>query len=140
MADSGAQFRYKLERPRVDAIPRDVVLEELRAAARNFGGRRFSRHEFDAAAMRCKGSTVLKHFGTWSAALEAIGLPLKPHRPDRTQISEDDLLEELGRIWGALGHRPSKLEWHASEPRYSYTTYKQRFGGWGQACAAFVES
>ena len=65
-------------------------------------------------------------------------MSLRPHRADRTQIPSADLLSELARIWRELGHRPSKLEWEASDARYSYATYKQRFGGWIKACAALV--
>lgn len=132
-------FRYVLGRTRIDAIPRALVLEELKAAAQRFGGRRFSRHEFDDVATRCKGSTVLKHFGTWKSALEAISVPLRTHRADRSRITDKQLLAELGRVWRACGHRPSKIEWEAAGAKYSYTTYKQRFGGWTRACLALVE-
>lgn len=38
-----------------------------------------------------------------------------------------------------LGHRPSKGEWDSVDTQFSYTTYKQRFGGWLNACVAFIE-
>lgn len=38
---------FKLARQRIDTLPKSVVLDELRAAAEHFGGRRFSRREFD---------------------------------------------------------------------------------------------
>jgi hypothetical protein len=103
------------------------------------GNRRFSRREFDQHAKHCKGSTVLKNFGTWDQALCATGLELAPHQTQRTQITNAQLLDELGRVWRMLGHRPSKGEWDSVDTKYSYTTYKQRFGGWLNACGAFVE-
>ena len=130
--------RLNLDRRRVDALPREVLVRELRKVADQLGGRRFSRRDFDRHATACKGSAVLSHFGTWAAALDAVGIPLTDHRPDRKQITDAQLLGELGRVWRALGHRPSKLEWEASKAAYSYTTYKQRFGGWVNACAALV--
>jgi hypothetical protein len=42
-------------------------------------------------------------------------------------------------VWRQLGHRPSRNEWEASNPRYSYTTYKTRFHGWINACIAFID-
>ena len=42
---------------------------------------------------------------------------------------------ESGAGWGI---DPQKLEWEASDAAYSYTTYKQRFGGWVNACASLV--
>jgi len=130
--------RLKLERRRVDALPREVLIGELRRVAEQLGGRRFSRHDFDRHAAACKGSAVLSHFGSWDAALRAIGIPLKDYKADRKQITDAQLLAELARVWSGLGHRPSKLEWEATDATYSYTTYKQRFGGWVNACAALV--
>jgi len=127
-----------LERRRVDALPREVIVDELRRVAEQLGGRRFSRRDFDRHATACKGSVVLSHFGSWAAALSAIGIPLKDCQADRKQITNAQLLTELARVWNELGHRPSKLEWETSDAAYSYTTYKQRFGGWVNACAALV--
>ncbi|MDP2602012.1 MAG: HNH endonuclease [Deltaproteobacteria bacterium] len=130
--------QLKLDRRRVDALPRDVLVAELRRVAELLGGRRFSRRDFDRHAIACKGSVVLSHFGSWHAALDSIGVPLKDYRYDRKQITDAQLLNELARVWSGLGHRPSKLEWEASDAAYSYTTYKQRFGGWVNACAVLV--
>jgi hypothetical protein len=128
-----------LDRTRSDTLPKQQVIDELRRVATHYGNRRFSRREFDKVATGCKGSTVLKNFDNdWQKALDAVG-PLKPHQADRSQISSEELLTELGRIWGKLGHRPSKTEWDLSEARFSYTTYKARFKGWINACAAFIE-
>ena len=132
------QSRLSLDRRRIDVIPREVIVNELRKVAVQFGERRFSRREFDQIATACKGSAVLSHFGSWSVALNATGIPLKDHKRNRKQISDTQLLGELARVWRALGHRPSKLEWEASDAAYSYTTYKQRFAGWVNACTALV--
>ena len=128
-----------LDRDYTNRIRKEQVVAELRRVAVKLGSRRFSRREFDEHAQGCKGSTVLKNFGTWEQALDATGLDLAPHRTPRTQISDSQLLEELGRVWRLLGHRPSKGEWDSVETKYSYTTYKQRFGGWQNACVAFLE-
>lgn len=130
--------RPSLDRRRVDALPREVLVDELRKVAEQLGGRRFSRRDFDRYATACKGSVVLAHFGSWAAALSSIGTPLKDYKSDRKQITDAQLLEDLARVWRGLGHRPSKLEWEAADAAYSYTTYKQRFGGWVNACAALV--
>jgi hypothetical protein len=133
-------MKLSLDRQRIDSLPREIVLDELRRVAEHYGGRHFSRHEFDRIASLCKGTTVLKHFGTWANALANLGVPLQPHRPDRKQITTADLLRELARVWRTLGHRPSKSEWDVSDAVYSYSTYKQRFGGWVSACVALVEA
>jgi hypothetical protein len=138
-AESRHVEEFSLDREYANRIRKEQVVEELRRVAAKLGNRRFSRREFDEHAESCKGSTVLKNFDTWNQALDATGLDLATHRTPRTQISDSQLLEELGRIWRSLGHRPSKGEWDSVETKYSYTTYKQRFGGWLNACVAFLE-
>jgi hypothetical protein len=134
------EMRYTLERPRVNQYPTEKIIAELRRVAGLYGKRHFSRREFDEKATDCKGSVVLSRFGSWQAALDAAGLKLERVKKDRSQISNDQLFEELGRIWKLIGHRPSKDEWENADAKYSYTTYKTRFSGWVNACAAFIEN
>lgn len=114
------------------------MINELRRVAAHYQGRRFSRREYDAVAKSCKGSAVLQRFGTWRAALEATGLSLNVVGKNRFTISDQQLFEEMQRVWSEIGHRPSFDEWVKSKPRYSYTTYKSRFKGWVNACTAFI--
>lgn len=133
-------MEFKFDRPRQDRIADEVIIAELKRIAESLGYRTFTRHEFDQMAGPCKGSVVLSRFKTWKIALEATGLNLRPHKnPRKDQISQSALLGELARIWSKLGHRPSKTEWDNSDAKYSYTSYKTRFGGWVNACMALVE-
>jgi hypothetical protein len=132
--------RNPLGRHRIDRLSDEAIKAELERVAKHFGYRKFSRHEFDSVSDQCKGSVVIDRFGSWKSALDQLGVDLKPHRNTRRdQIPKADLLKELGRVWSNLGHRPSKTEWDASDTRYSYTTYKTRFGGWLNACGEYVE-
>lgn len=132
-------MRLSLDRPHALKYPDGTILAELRRVAEFYQHRRFTRHEFDQVSSYCKGSVVLSRFGSWQAALDAAGLVLTPVKKDRSFISNPALFSEMERIWKRVGHRPSKDEWEAQEPAYSYTTYKTRFGGWLNACAAFIE-
>ena len=71
--------------------------------------------------------------------MKSLGYKLAP-RETHKQISNRDLVNELARVWRILGHRPSKTEWETSDTVYSYATYKRRFGGWLNACAALAEA
>jgi hypothetical protein len=133
-------MEFTFERHRQDRIADEAIIAELKRIAELVGYRTFTRHEFDQMATACKGSIVISRFKTWKMALEATGLNLRPHKnPRKDHIPKGDLLRELARIWRQLGHRPSKTEWDNSDTKYSYTTYKTRFGGWVNACMALVE-
>jgi len=133
-------MKFSLDRHRIDRIPREEIIAELRRVAKLYKFRRFSGREFDKASTLCKRSAVLNKFDSWYDALAATRLELRPHRNKRKDtIPEKELFGELERVWHLLGHRPSKTEWESIKPKYSYTTYKSRFDGWVNACAAFIE-
>ena len=132
-------MKYQIERPRINRVTDDVIIDELRRVAAHYGHRRFTRHEFDAVAETCKGTVVLRNFSSWEAALDATGLTLTPYRKPRCdQIPVEESLSELARVWEVLGHRPSRTEWESSGAKYSYTTDKTRFGDWLRACSALI--
>lgn len=124
----------KYDRVRVDSKDKKQIIEELRRVGGVAEGR-LTRHEFDRHSKYCKGSTIIKYFGSWQLALREAGMIQDfTRKPRRDRIPEKVLIAELVRIWKGIGHRPSKSEWEASDAIYSYTTYKERFGGWKNAC------
>lgn len=129
---------YSLDRPKFQVYSTEAMIEEIRRVATHYNNRRFSRREYDAVAASCKGSAVLARFGSWRAALDATGLNLTVEGKNRWFISDEQLFEEMARVWSLVGHRPSHDEWVSLKPRFSYTTYKARFKGWLNACAAFM--
>ena len=133
-----SRMDYSLERPKFQVHSTEDMIEELRRVAGHYGNRRFSRREFDAVATTCGGTAVLARFGSWQAALDATGLELPVVGKNRYFISDQQLFEEMGRVWSLVGHRPSFDEWTSQNPRFSYTTYKTRFKGWLNACSAFI--
>ena len=128
-------------------MPESKILEELEKAAKHFNYIEFGRRDFDKIAT-ISSSTVRKHFeGSWTKALEVLkkslqqkGLNLspRPYAPNRI-LSDKEMFDEMERIWQKVGQRPSRTEWEMSEPKISYNTYKQRFGGWTKACLKFIE-
>ncbi len=131
-------MKYSLDRPQYQVYSTEAMLGELRRVAAHYENRRFSRREYDAVAAACKGSAILARFGSWQGALDAAGLQLEKAGKNRWLIADQQLFEEMERVWSEVGHRPSHDEWVSHNPRYSYTTYKARFKGWVNACAAFI--
>lgn len=71
-------------------------------------------------------STIHRRFGSWNEGVAAAGF--EPNAPE-TAISNDDLIEELHRLRGALGHIPTISEMN-EEGEYWGSTYKNHFGSW----------
>ena len=137
---------FKFQRKRLNEIPESKILEELEKAAKHFSYIEFAWRDFDKFA-DISASTVKTHFGSWKNGLislkkhlqsKGLGLSPRPHAPNRVH-SDKELFNEMERIWQKIGQRPSHTEWEMSEPKIAYSTYKQRFGGWTNACLKFIE-
>src|SRR5262245_23037471 len=142
-AHNGNSMEFQFECTRIDKIPIETALTQLERVAELRGFVEFGKCEFDATAP-ISSSTAVRAFGTWSKAMEALrdtlrqrGLALTPRR--KGYFAEAELFAEMERIWTTLGHRPSRIEWEAAQPRIGYQTYKRYFGGWQQACLTFLE-
>jgi hypothetical protein len=139
-------MQYNLQRKRLNEMSKEKMLGELEKAAKHFNYIEFSWRDFDKVA-EISANPIKKHFGSWRNGLDALrkhlqqkGLNLspRPHAPNRI-YSDKNLFDEMERIWKKVGQRPSRTEWEMSEPKIAYITYKQRFGGWVNACTKFIE-
>ncbi len=138
---------YDFQRHGLDKIPREKILSELVRVAGHFNYREFSSDEFNEVSEISTG-TVKNEFGSWYKALMALkdklhekGLDLSPRksRSNLVNRTEEQLFEEMDRVWKKLGHRPSSSEWKSANPSFSYGTYRYRFNGWTNACLKFIE-
>jgi len=137
---------FQFKRNRLNELSKDKMLAELEKAAKHFNYIEFGWRDFDKIA-DISANSIKKHFGGWRKGLEALkkhlqekGLDLspRPHAPNRI-YSDKELFDEMERVWKKVGQRPSRTEWEMSEPKISYQCYKQRFGGWVNACTKFIE-
>jgi hypothetical protein len=134
---------FRFERHRIDKILRERVIAQLLKVAEATQYHEFRQKDFEALADISR-HPVIATFGSWPAALHELreilrlqGKDLKPR--SRARIPDADLFQEMRRVWSALRHRPSRYEWESAFPKYSYETYKNRFGGWQSACLQFLE-
>ncbi len=135
---------FEFNRHRTDKIPREEVLAALERAAQHFRFKVFTKRQFNTGHFGASATTVQNTFGSWHKGIDALRRSLQSKNlvlapASRVLIPEDQLFNEMERIWRKLGHRPSRDEWEAQSPRYHYGTYKNRFGGWRAACLAFIE-
>lgn len=137
---------FRFQRRRIDTMTEEEIFKELESAAKRFDYTEFGWRDFDQASNISAG-TVKNHFGSWKNGLIALkkhlqqkGLDLspRPYAPNRI-YSDKELFDEMERIWQKVGQRPSRTEWEMSKPKIAYGTYKNRFGGWSDACLKFIE-
>lgn len=137
-------FKFEFQRRQTSKIPRKKILEELEKVAKSFGYKDFTQDQFNDVA-NIHHYTAIREFGTWEKTLEFLQKKLKEKGIDleittrRSKYSNQEIFDEMERIWRLLGHRPSENEWTAINPEISYDTAYRRFGGWTNACLKFIE-
>ena len=80
-------------------------------------------------------TTLTRRFGSWFTCLNKAGLQMSR---SIIGISDEDLYEEIERVWVQLGKQPSYSQMR-DHSRYSIGTYEKRFGGWRRALQSFVD-
>lgn len=138
-------MQFEFRRHRKDKITKEAALEALERAVAFFSYVEFGKRDVAKASVGISASAIKNAFGgSWSLAVGALreklfqrGKELKPR--SRIIWSNEQMFEEMQRVWIKLGHRPSKDEWNESNPRISYNAYRQRFRGWENACLRFIE-
>jgi hypothetical protein len=126
----GAVLCAGLDRPIWPSLPEKELLGELHRLKRVLDK---VPSEEDMAERGGYGvSTYWSSFGSWNAAIEAAGW--QPNS-DRTQRSEEDLLDELYRLRDELGKVPTSrdMDEHGA---FSRGTYRNRWGSWNDALEA----
>jgi hypothetical protein len=140
-------MQYKFQRFRKDKIPRERILQELEAVAKEIDYTEFSPEQFNRIA-KISAGTVKNEFHSWKNALvtlknhlakKGINLKSRKSRSSLSPVSTQQLFDEMERIWNDLGHRPSISEWNSRSPKIATGAYRHRFNGWNNACLKFIE-
>lgn len=76
--------------------------------------------------------------GSFRDALLRAGLSVSPFSHET--ITDEQLFENLERLWETLGRQPSKKDYCKPLSSYSYPPYIRRFGSYRKALEAFVAS
>lgn len=76
--------------------------------------------------------TFRNYFGSWKEALNIVGLKSGDYTPN-----ENELFDELQKVWEKLGRQPKQLE-VSKYGKYSFKYYTYRYGNWIKSIYAFV--
>jgi hypothetical protein len=80
--------------------------------------------------------TIKQRFGSWSNFVSSAGLEQTSFV---SRVSDQDLFDEIERLWISLGRQPTTTDMKKSISRYSLDTFTRRFGGWRNSLHAFLE-
>ena len=80
-------------------------------------------------------ATLCRKYGSWNNVLKFAGMKLNLNR----KMSNDDMFEEIERVWTILGRQPTTTDIKNGISKYSLNSYARRFGGWRKALEAFVD-
>lgn len=78
--------------------------------------------------------TISKRFDTWNNALIIANLQIS-----NRFYTDEELFDNLAKIWMRLGKQPSKRDLAKIGSDISYKAYERRFGRWSTALKSFVE-
>jgi len=112
--------------------------ENVRHVAKQIGRNYISGNEYE-----CYGKyshlSMYKKYGSWDAVLKAAGLQPTPFRNGAKKYSDEELFEEIERVWIKFGRQPKYDEArNGIEFRISVGAYIGHFGSWRKALEAFV--
>ena len=100
----------------------ETLTETLTAREYNSHGRYYS-------------TILIRRYGTWNNILELAGMKANLNR----NFSDEQMFEEIERIWVVLGRQPTTTDIKKGISKYFLNSYARRFGGWRNALQAFVD-
>ena len=127
----------KLVRPRTD----EELLNDLKRVADANNGKvtqslyREYRNSIDSTI--ADDTTISRQIG-WNKALMLIGVELNKYQKTK-KISEEELLEDILRLWTELGRQPTTTDLKNGLSKYPRNRYRDRFGSWVCALNRFIE-
>lgn len=122
----GHNFKY-------DFSDEDVVTD-LKRVVGIMGTETLTAKEYNIHG-RYYSTTLIRRYGTWNNILELAGMRANLNR----NFSDEQLFEEIERIWISLGRQPTTTDIKKGISKYSLNSYSRRFGGWRNALQAFVD-
>jgi len=112
----------------------EELLSDIKRVAEQLGQTTLTMDEYNASG-KFSSSTIRNRFNGWQNALQLAGLKIGLNR----NFTDEDLFQEIERIWRTLGRQPTSTDIKDGISKYSLNSYSRRFGGWRSALQAFVD-
>lgn len=113
--------------------------EDVRAVAAQLGRNYVSIDEYAKYGKYSHASKVNK-YKSWDNIMRESGLESTPFRTGpNMKYSDEELFQELERVWIKLGRQPTTNDIRRGEFRIGQNTFLRRFGSWRKTLETFVE-
>ena len=125
------EFKLKSEYRR---LSKEEILEDIQRCASDLKQTTITSEEYNAIG-RVSAATAARKFSSWNNALKKAGL-------DQTinhAISDAELFENIRSVWEKLSRQPRSVDIKRPESKFHYTTYRRRFGSWGNTLDNFFQ-
>jgi hypothetical protein len=116
-------------------ISAEDCLADLKRVAQKLGKSSVTTEDYKAHG-QFSPAPLVRHFGSWFAALDAAGL----ERTRILHVTDEDYFKNLEQMWVHIGRQPHYSEVQKPFSRYSVRAYEYRFGSWRKALESFVAS
>lgn len=123
-------FKFKF----VKDISEADVIAELNRVANIIEKDTVTRVEFEVHSKMCSTNLLYRKFGSWTQVLKLAGMENKNRR-----LSDEELYEEIERVWMLLGRQPTYTDMRNGISKYSPHTFENHFGSWRNALESFVK-
>ena len=129
------ESRFTLD-PSNRGISDEEIIEDIRRVAVALGVDSLTYNQYREGGGKLNSSVVHRRIGPWNNALRKASL--KPAR--KTNLTNEELFENIERVWMKLGRQPRRSEIDSELSEYSSRPYVKRFGGWRAALETFVRT
>lgn len=114
-------------------ISDDEIVQDIIRVAKELGTDAIAMPDYQNKG-KFSASLIEKRFG-WNNAVKKAGLTIK----NRRNISQQDLFQEIERVWRKLGKQPSAAYFKGGNNTYGSNTFVRIFGSWQNALIEFIK-
>jgi hypothetical protein len=128
---------------------RKAVESDLQRVLAITNGFRFSHSDYKRNGGLYADKTIRSLMkGSWDEVMGAIGAQVRPRvvrktlrslrRRELADLTNDSLLDEIGRVWGLEGCRPKYIDFN-KHSSFGVSIFEGRFGSWSKAIEAYCK-
>lgn len=126
-------MKFKLEQYHRN-VSKEELINDIIRVKKILNKDTLSYRDYDSNG-KYSSNTIIRRFETWNNALQLAGITLNV----KFNISEEELFDNLEKVWIKLGRQPRHTEMKLPLSKYFGTIYTKRYGTWLKALQKFVD-